>query len=421
MRPRSWKSVSDWNAADATPGARADELLRRAHALPRAQQRAVWAWQPDARRLAAWFERQASSRAPLAGVPYALKDLFALVGTRTRAGAALPDRLAPVATEDAALVKALASAGAVCAGKTHLHEFAYGLTGENATYGDCTVPGYRARTSGGSSSGSAVAVAAGIVPFALGTDTGGSMRVPAAFCGLHSLRLTPAHTFIRDAFPLSPSFDTPGWFAKTRAELDLVTTALLGKPRRAATRQPRGVFLDFTALGQPARDDVRAAFGRFARAQAAPADVEIARSFREVCRGATDAYATLNSREAFLFHEPWLRLRPSFYSPEVKARIARGAKWTETDLASAESRRTAISDWFRAFFRTHDFLLLPATPFPALQKSECTLRNRLRLLDLMTPASLAGLPVRTEPIRLPSGLHTAAQIITKDLTTVGLV
>ena len=126
----------------------------------------------------------------LAGVPYLLKDLFAVGGVPTRAGASFTPSPLCAPKADGRMVQSLKAAGAALAGKTHLHEFAYGLTGENAHYGDVEHPAHPDRTSGGSSSGSAAAVAAGIVPFAIGTDTGGSVRVPAAFCGLYGLRLT---------------------------------------------------------------------------------------------------------------------------------------------------------------------------------------------------------------------------------------
>ena len=124
------------------------------------------------------------TRAPLRGVPYFLKDLFDLAGTKTRAGARFLSEVRPLPAQDAAIVQAFRRCGAACAGKTHLHEFAFGLTGENPHYGDCTHPRFPGRTTGGSSSGSAAAVAAGIVPLATGTDTGGSIRVPAAFNGI---------------------------------------------------------------------------------------------------------------------------------------------------------------------------------------------------------------------------------------------
>ena len=128
---------------------------------------------------------------PLHDIPYLLKDLFDLAGVPTRAGSTFLDKIRPTPTHDSRIASALARLGAVCAGKTHLVEFASGLTGENPHFGDCPHPRWPDRLSGGSSSGSAALVAAGVAPLSIGTDTGGSVRVPAAWCGLYGFRLTP--------------------------------------------------------------------------------------------------------------------------------------------------------------------------------------------------------------------------------------
>ena len=130
-------------------------------------------------------------RGPLHGVPYLLKDLFDARGMATLGGSSFLGEVRPVPSLDSRIVRDLAASGAVLAGKTHLFEFAWGLTGQNAHYGDCEHPRFPGRTSGGSSSGSAVAVAAGIVPLSIGTDTGGSIRVPASFCGIYGYRGVP--------------------------------------------------------------------------------------------------------------------------------------------------------------------------------------------------------------------------------------
>jgi amidase/aspartyl-tRNA(Asn)/glutamyl-tRNA(Gln) amidotransferase subunit A len=299
----------------------------------------------------------------------------------------------------------------VLAAKTHLHEFAYGLTGENAHHGDCEHPRFPGRTSGGSSSGSAAAVAAGIVPLAVGTDTGGSIRVPAAFCGLYGLRLTPKDTYIEDAFPLAPSFDTAGWFTRNPADLQLVNRYLLGKPP-AIDREPRGVYLGFDCLGQHADEAVvsalKKAAGKFAPAIDADTKAALATAFKD----STDAYAILQSTEAYGVHAAWLDSHRSLYSDAVWTRIDRGRRWSPAQLEAANKKWESIRSVWQNYFLTHDFLVMPATPFPALTKAECTLENRNRLLALTTPASLGGLAVLTIPVTLPDGLSSGLQIIT---------
>src|SRR5580658_846459 len=203
-------TFSEWQ--QLSPGSAAREVLRRVDAhLGAAQRRAVVAALVDESALEAAFA-SAPPGSPLRGVPYFVKDLFDVAGMPTFAGSSFLPEVRPAPDRDSQIVGELRSAGAVLAGKTQLFEFAWGLTGENAHYGDCEHPGFPGRTSGGSSSGSAAAVAADIVPFAIGTDTGGSTRVPAAFCGIFGFRGSPHSPLISDSVPLAPSFDTAGWF-----------------------------------------------------------------------------------------------------------------------------------------------------------------------------------------------------------------
>ncbi|HYD84675.1 MAG TPA: amidase, partial [Opitutus sp.] len=230
MTFRDWQNLS--------PASAARELHHRVDtALSPAQRRAVLASLPSEAALADRFAA-ADRSAPLAGVPFFLKDLFDVVGEPTFAGSTFLPEVRPTPSRNSTLVDALARAGAVLAGKTHLHEFAYGITGENPHYGDCEHPRFPGRTTGGSSSGSAAVVAAGIVPFAIGTDTGGSVRVPAAFCGLYGFRLTPCDAFIADAFPLASTFDSAGWFTANADDFLTTISALIGNVD-PPTRTPR--------------------------------------------------------------------------------------------------------------------------------------------------------------------------------------
>ncbi|MBI3885075.1 MAG: hypothetical protein HY302_05020, partial [Opitutae bacterium] len=194
-----------WQALTPTEAAR--EVHERVAALPDALRRAALASLRPEKEMAADFERQSADgagapsprsfpddaagaphpqrNANLASIPYLVKDLFDVAGLPTNAGSAFLAKVRPTPARSSSLVRRLDELGAVFAGKTHLVEFAAGLTGENRTCGDCPHPRFADRLSGGSSSGSAALVGAGVVPFALGTDTGGSVRVPAAFCGVY--------------------------------------------------------------------------------------------------------------------------------------------------------------------------------------------------------------------------------------------
>ncbi|HEY0946918.1 MAG TPA: amidase family protein [Opitutaceae bacterium] len=405
MNFAAWQSFSRQD-----PAAAARELYRRLGSLPPAQQRAIVAWRPTESDLAAELARiQQPDAGPLAGVPFMAKDLFPVVGVSTLAGGTFLPEVQPRPRADGAFVAALRTAGAAFAGKTHLHEFAYGLTGENAHYGDVAHPRAPDRTSGGSSSGSAAAVAAGVVPLALGTDTGGSIRVPAAFCGLYGLRLTPHHAWIADGFPLAPSFDTAGWFTADAADMHAACAALLGV--RTAGRTPRGCFIDFAKPGYHAQAEVALAYRAAAERFAPAADASLTGEFLHAMRDTVQTYAVLQSTEAYAVHSAWLDKFRHRYEPAVWDRIDRGRRWTAADIEAAQVRAAVVKLFWTRIFLTFDFLVLPATPFPALTKSECTLENRNRLLALTAPASLGGLPVLTVPVSLPTGLSTGLQIV----------
>src|SRR5437660_1533313 len=175
---------------------------------------------------------------PLAGLTAVVKDMFDIVGTRTSGGN--PDWLNthPPASSSAAAVIKILDAGAAVVGKTVCDEFFYSITGANARYGTPVNPRAPGRLPGGSSSGSAAAAAAGACDFALGSDTGGSARVPAAFCGLYGIRPTHGRIDMTGAMPMAPSFDVPGWFASGPGVFRRVGEVLLeGAGVRAKPRQ----------------------------------------------------------------------------------------------------------------------------------------------------------------------------------------
>ncbi|SDS62675.1 amidase [Opitutus sp. GAS368] len=361
----------------------------------------------------------------LHGVPYLLKDLFDLAGVPTKAGSAFLDRARGTPTRDSVIALRLRELGAACAGKTHLVEFAAGLFGDNSHYGDCPHPHFPDRLSGGSSSGSAALVAAGVVPLAVGTDTGGSVRVPAAFCGLYGFRLSPRDDFIRDAMPLAPSLDTAGWFTANAA--DMLTTWEALVPRRVAasrrtgpatsadptfnTKEPRGCFLPAKSLGLSFDPDTAAACDRAAAGLAKPADAATAGALKSAWADAIEAYTVTALSEAHAVHRDWLAPYHEHYEASIWQRFSDGGRYPAEQLAKAAATFETVRAAFRQFFASYDYLVLPATPFPALRKADCTPEARKALLTLTTPASLGGLPVLSIPVSLPSGLTTGLQIV----------
>ncbi len=403
-------NFADWQAlARRSSHEAAREFLRRVARFSAGQRHAIFATLPEETDLIDAFASGVKSGKPLAGVPYVLKDLFDVAGLPTRAGGSFLSDVRPTPTKDGSVVKALGTAGAVFAAKTHLHEFAYGLTGENIHSGDVDHPSFPGRTSGGSSSGSAAAVAAGVVPLGIGTDTGGSIRVPAAFCGIYGFRMVPHHPYIADGFPLAPSFDTAGWFTRTPEDMTTALTTLVGS--NTSTDTPRGCFIGFDGWNVEPETTLVKAYEAAANSLAPTADVATRDALIAGFTGSPDAYNVLQSREAFAVHQPWLDKYKERYEPGVWQRIDRARHWTAAQIAEAEAKRTQVQATWSQFFSHYDFLILPATPFPALIKADCTPTNRARLLTLTRPVSLGGLPALTIPLALGSGLTTGMQVV----------
>ena len=397
MTFEQWRQLS--------PGDAAREVHQRVRTrLSPEQQRAALALTLPPDRLEAAFAASPHG-ALLGGVPYFAKDLFDVAGLPTFAGSTFLPEVRPTPPHDGAMIRAMSAAGAVLAGKTHLHEFAYGVTGENPHYGDCEHPHFLGRTTGGSSSGSAAVVAAGIVPLALGTDTGGSVRVPAAFCGLFGFRLTPRDAFILDAFSLAPSYDTAGWFTANAADMLTATSALVGL--RTSERESRGCYLEMPGVDREVAAACRAAAARIA----APAERDVQDDLAEGFDRAFETYNTIVAHEAWQVHHSWAERFHHRYDPAVWQRLNRAHNLTLAQLESAALGTTTLRLLWTKFFLTYDFLVMPASPSAALTKAECTLENRTRILALTAPASIGGLPVLTVPVPLPSGLTTGLQII----------
>lgn len=278
---------------------------------------------------------------PLAGVPLAVKDLIDHAGATTTAGSAFYRHDASVT---APALARLEEAGAVVIGRTNLHEFAYGFSSENAWFGPVRNPWDPTLSAGGSSGGSAAAVAAGIVPLALGTDTGGSVRVPAALCGVVGLKTTHGLVPLDGVFPLVPSFDTVGAIADS---LDLVETATAvmaadGWPAESGPDPHRLVVPEEWIASAPLTDEVAKAFDGFL-AQAAEAGYEIERR-RLADLTASRLQPVLFGPEVARIHRVW-REEGRPYGADVADRIdaALAVDPSSDDFAAAQRWRERIT------------------------------------------------------------------------------
>jgi amidase/aspartyl-tRNA(Asn)/glutamyl-tRNA(Gln) amidotransferase subunit A len=389
-------------------------LLKLAEFSP-AEQRAALCGLPDARSLTQRFENAWPQReAALGGVPFLSKDLYFRPGHPTFAGSTfLPEEIG-LPRQGSSLPAAFQhDAGAVECGRTQLNEFAFGLSGENPHFGDCPHPLDAARLSGGSSSGSAFAVARGLVPFALATDTAGSIRVPAGYCGVWGLRLSPDVAPVGDMFPLSPGYDTQGWLARSATDLLAVSTAVLGEAPPAG----RGLWAGDLGLGLPA--SVLEPMRRMALRCGAQEDPAAAELLRLACAHAADAYPVLGGAAAARVHAPWLDRRRDRYDPAVWRRLDAGRRRTPEELRAAEAVRSRVSEAFRAVFARHHYVVLPATAGAAVGKAACDEAHRRRLLALNAPGSLAGLPAVAAPAPLDDGFTAGLQVLFPDMANFG--
>ncbi|MBC2605429.1 amidase [Pelagicoccus albus] len=406
-------SIRDWSALTRSdPELAATTFLNKTMAIPKETHGKVIASLPELEWLTESFERSAKKEAPLAGVPFMLKDLFDFPGYPTTASSSFLSELRPTPTIESALSKSFRAEGAVYCGKTHLNEFAYGLSGENPYYGDCPHPLFPERLSGGSSSGSAWIVKSGIAPIATGTDTGGSIRVPAAWCGIYGLRLSPSDWSTKGCFPLAPTFDTPGWFTATAADMITSVEALIKPASKKAKSPLRGVSLLETI------SDLSPAF----RAKSldtletlnAQSDPSVTAAFRDCVKNITTHYSVLQSLEALKVHSKWLDSHKAKYDPAVWQRIDRARNWSEQQKKDALAAEEKIKAFFGSAFEQYDFIALPATQSPAITASQHTDKFRSELLSLTAPGSFARCPVLTLPIQLGNGESQGIQILYKD-------
>lgn len=342
----------------------------------------------------------------LDGETVAVKDLFAVAGQRVGAGNPAWLAAAPVEAAHADAVARLLGAGAAVAGMAQTEEFAYSLTGANAHYGTPPNPRAPGRISGGSTSGPATAVAGGEATIALGTDTGGSVRVPAAYQGLWGIRPTHGAVPAGGLLPLAPSFDTVGWLTRDAALLARVGEVLL-PPDTSAPTGPFLVSEDLLGLAEP---EVSSAVGQVARVHRAGREVRSVAWPPEPAWLA--AFQTLQAAEAWQVHGAWLADRMDTLGPAVRGRFERARAIT---AAEAEEARSAVAR-ARATIRERlgdGVLVLPSTSSPAPRADDPGAFDAVRKATMLLTcvAGIGGLPAVSVPVETTSGLPAGACLV----------
>lgn len=361
-------------------------------------------------------ERQDIAVGPLAGLTFAVKDLFAVAGARTSFGNPDWADSHPAAEADCPLVAACLSAGATLIGRTVMDECAYSLSGRNPHYGAPTNPNAPGRVTGGSSCGSAAAVAGGLADFALGSDTGGSIRIPASYCGLHGLRPTHGALSLEGAVPLAPSFDTAGWFARDAEIMRAVGDVLLPRSPDGLPDEPTGVVLaaDAWSLAVPPAQEALAPWRtRLVQRYGDAREIAIGTDDRPLSMWADD-FRAIQAREARRVHGDWVATAKPAFGPEMRKRWA----FVESvDPAVAEAAETRRHDYIARLVdltRNGKVICVPGAPdvAPSMSADAEALRDhRGRVLALTCLASLAGLPQIALPWGTCGGLPIALGLI----------
>jgi aspartyl-tRNA(Asn)/glutamyl-tRNA(Gln) amidotransferase subunit A len=371
---------------------------------------------------------------PLHGVPVGLKDLYCTRGVRTTAGSRILADWVP--EEDATVVSRLVAAGAIVLGKLNMHEFAYGPEGVNPHHGSPWNPWDAAthRIAGGSSSGSGVAVAAGLCPGALGSDTGGSIRIPAALCGISGLKPTYGRVSRAGVLPLAWSLDHVGPMCRTAADCALMlqamagydprdpTTSVLPVPdyRAAITGTVKGLrigllrsfFLE--SAGDEQRRAVEQALGTIEGLGATVREVSL--ETMALVAGASTAVIAV---EAHAYHEPWIKKRPEEYGADVRERLRLGAFIPGADYVNGQRARALVRDSVDRALSGLDVLVAPTTPIAATEVGvgEVTVNGerqpvRPGLIRFTRPFNVTGHPAVSIPCGFTGeGLPIGLQIV----------
>ena len=349
----------------------------------------------------------------LAGLVFAVKDVFHIAGHKTGFGHSDWLRTHPSAKTTAAVVQRLLDAGARMVGKTHTDELTYSLTGENVHYGTPINPVTPDRIPGGSSSGSASAVAGGLVDFALGTDCAGSVRLPASYCGILGIRPTHGRVSLDGVIALAPSFDVAGWFARDAEVFERVGLVLLGNG--ADAQPPRRLLYarDAFDLVEPqAVDTLKEAVREIADVIGTHEELSVS------THGLAEWFETfrvLQAAEIWGIHGAWVERENPTFGRGIGERLEWASKVRPEQVANCKKRYTAIRAQIREVIQEGDVLCLPtsprAAPFKEMPTDQIEVRYRHQAMCLLCIAGLGGLPQVSLPLATLGGLPLGLSLV----------
>ena len=374
-------------------------------------------------------ERSAGqARGPLHGIPMSLKDLIDVAGQPTTAASKVLTE--NIAKTDAPVTARLKAAGAILIGKTNLHEFALGTTSEDSAFGPVRNPRDFARSAGGSSGGSGVAVVSGMGLASIGTDTGGSIRIPAAACGVVGLKGSYGEVPTDGVIPLSASFDHVGPLAQTVADAALVWSVVASKPMPDLAA-PRAIRLRRLVgyFDRPIEPAVREGFER-ALAQLQASGVALANAELALAPGIVDAYVNTVLPEGAAWHAQYLDSRPNDYTPAVRARFEAGRTIPAVKYVDAAAFCRRLRAEVDALLADADALVLPTLPLtaPLLGAGDVTIDPALggtmpvrsAMLKHTQPFNMSGHPAISLPLPV-TGLPVGLQLVGRRDNTAGLL
>ncbi len=361
---------------------------------------------------------EGSGRGPLAGLTFAAKDVFDIAGSRTGFGSPTWLNTHPPAEATAPAVRRLLDAGADMVGKVLSDELTYSLSGQNAHYGTPVNPAAPGRIPGGSSSGSASAVAGGVVDFTLGTDCGGSVRLPASYCGILGIRPSHGRVSLEGVAPFTWSFDVAGWFARNPDVFVAVGGVLLDDPSTGSgesLRPPRRLLFPSDAFGVV---DVEVADTLWPAVELATETVGSREDVTVSDEGLMEWFQTfrvIQAWEIWSNHREWVQESNPQFGPGIRERMEWASRVTDEQVQAARARRNAIVQRVRGLFEDGDVLCLPTSPrvAPPVDTPQDELEDRIRAqaMMLLCIAGLAGLPQVSLPLATLDGLPLGFSLV----------